>query len=474
MKLQGVGRVILLVSCWALALGGVSLPRGSSAALKTPIPDWVKEKLSNPLTERDCVDLALEFSYAVQRSKLDVDRAGAGRLSSLSAFLPSMSVASGFQRRVTGPTDFSFFDPNSGRLISGLTEEKTDDSWYLDFTVRQTLFNLADLEDLRQAQRLLTGSRLSYQNWKLEVEYNVVSQFYLLLKAMKLAEVAEESLKLSEEQLRKAENLKDQGAGTHADVLKAKVRVSESNLDLISARNRVDVERAKLLSVMGLPWMEEVRISDELQVDLSEPDSAALWKSALENRPDLRQAGFLLAAAEAARASAKARRWPSLNGTFRYSWTGRHVPDARSVMDKDYSWFVGAAVSMPLFDGLYTKSRINTASADLMKRRVDYAELKQQVALELKQALLSYREARQRFVAAREGVDAAEEDYRLSREKFQLGSGTMLELIAAEVSRTKAMSSLIEAQSDLKTAEAKLNRVAGIPIGAGGRVDRGF
>ena len=453
-----VPAIAAVVAAVCFVLLGFETPLAESG---DGLPEWVKEKLSSPLTERDCVALALEFSYAMQKSEYDVKRAKGTHLTSVSAFLPNVSMGSGFQRRVTGPTDYSFFDPTSGRLITGLTEAKSNDTWYLDFSVRQNLINLSDWADLGQARHLLNSARMGYENWKQETEYTVVAQFYSLLKAIKLAEVAQESLELSKEQLRKAENLEAQGAGTRADVLKAKVRVSESSLELITATNRVDVEKARLLSVMGLPWTEGINISEELEVNLAEPDSAALWRSAMENRPDLRQGTFLKAAAKSAQTSARASRLPSISGSFAYSWSGDHAPDERSIVDKDYYWSVGARLSIPLFDGLYTKSRIRATSADYLKQQVEYEELKQQVALDLKEALLQYREARQRYIASQEGVEAADEDYRLSQEKFQLGSGTMLELITAEVSRVRAISSFIDAQSDMKIAEALLKKVSG-------------
>ena len=181
-RVPGIAAILAAV-CFGFLGFGTPLAESGSV-----LPGRVKEKLSSPLTERDCVALALEFSYAMQKSEYDVKRAKSTHLTSVSAFLPNVSMGSGFQRRVTGPTDYSFFDPTSGRLITGLTEAKTNDTWYLDFSVRQNLINLSDWADLGQARNLLNSARMGYENWRQETEYIVVAQFYSLVKAIKLAE----------------------------------------------------------------------------------------------------------------------------------------------------------------------------------------------------------------------------------------------------------------------------------------------
>jgi outer membrane protein TolC len=58
-------------------------------------------------------------------------------------------------------------------------------------------------------------------------------------------------------------------------------------------------------------------------------------------------------------------------------------------------------------------------------------------------------------------VDVAEENLRLNKEKYKLGSGTMLDLITAQVSSTQAQSNYIQSQYDYQFAVARLEKAMG-------------
>ncbi len=62
---------------------------------------------------------------------------------------------------------------------------------------------------------------------------------------------------------------------------------------------------------------------------------------------------------------------------------------------------------------------------------------------------------------AKNAVEVAAEDLRLNKEKYKVGSGTMLDLINAQVSYTKAKSDHIQALYDYKYAVARLEKAMG-------------
>jgi len=83
------------------------------------------------------------------------------------------------------------------------------------------------------------------------------------------------------------------------------------------------------------------------------------------------------------------------------------------------------------------------------------------VQQELQEAILNHRTAAQAIVAAERGVEAAEEDLRLSRERYQQGLGTILELTEAQVNLTRARYTLVDAKTSLKISEAALAKARG-------------
>ena len=66
-----------------------------------------------------------------------------------------------------------------------------------------------------------------------------------------------------------------------------------------------------------------------------------------------------------------------------------------------------------------------------------------------------------RIEVAREGLVSAEEDYKFSQGRYQLGAGTYLDLLTAEVGLANARRTLVEAIAVARVAEAGLEYAVG-------------
>ena len=62
---------------------------------------------------------------------------------------------------------------------------------------------------------------------------------------------------------------------------------------------------------------------------------------------------------------------------------------------------------------------------------------------------------------ARRGLESATENLKLTQEKYNVGSATILDLIDAQVSLQRAQSDTVVGLAAIRVAEAQLNRVRG-------------
>ncbi|MGE5175450.1 MAG: TolC family protein, partial [Hyphomicrobiales bacterium] len=83
------------------------------------------------------------------------------------------------------------------------------------------------------------------------------------------------------------------------------------------------------------------------------------------------------------------------------------------------------------------------------------------VTVEVQQAWLSLNEAVQRIAVSKDGLASAEEDYKFSKGRYDLGAGTYLDLLNAEVNLEQARRSYVEALADARVAQADLERAIG-------------
>jgi outer membrane protein TolC len=88
--------------------------------------------------------------------------------------------------------------------------------------------------------------------------------------------------------------------------------------------------------------------------------------------------------------------------------------------------------------------------------------MKDGVLIEVKQAYLNYAANKSRINLAEKTVTQAEENYRISYNLFQKGLIRNSDLIDAEVAVFESKIKLVTSISDLKNAEALLNKAIGI------------
>jgi outer membrane protein len=416
------------------------------------------------LTVDDCVRIALEHNYSVAIAHGDIDASRSAEQRAWSGLLPQVSANTYWDRLTQGPTEQLTLNERTGEIIVAQTQSQAFVSYTMGLNASQSLFSWQSVQNLARARADVSASRYASTAAENDVAYQVKAQFYTVVKAQKLLEVSEESLERSNKQLERAQSLFELGSVAKSDVLKAKVNVAQSELDLISARNAVEMERARLAKIMGLGLQAPLEISMDL--DFEEVDVAAeqIYESALNQRPDLLEARERVNSAKAGVQAARGGGYPSLFGSFNYRWRDNQFPNSTSDLEKRYTWDVAMGISFPIFDGMVTRGSVGEAKAGLITRRNQMRDMELSVELDVKEALTGLEEARQKIRVSEDQVASAEESYKLAQEQYEVGLGTILELTDAQVELTTAESQRVEAITSYKTALALLDRASGRPV----------
>ncbi|MDI6808849.1 MAG: TolC family protein [Candidatus Eisenbacteria bacterium] len=417
------------------------------------------------LSVEDCVKIALERSPTVAVAKAQTLQSRGALNAAMSGVLPRVSASVGYTTTTNAIERYSF---SSGRFT------KTSSIYGAGSQARLSLLDRATWTRVGAAREEARASRESQASSEADVAFQVRSKYYDLVRARKLLEVAREALRLSLDQLRRSESLYSLGSVTKGDVLKAKVSVAESELGVIGAENRAQLEIVRLAALMGLLPDQSFEVDETLEESPVSIDSSAVFSAAMKERPDLKEARHRLKASNLNLGTAGAGRLPSLSLTAGYSSYVSGMPhgfnqfvfgntkDATTGVDlKNYSWDVGLEVSIPIFDGLLTRGNTQQARAQHVAAKESLRQLELNAQLEVKEAILALKEAREKLVSSKEGLLSAEESYKLSKEKYDVGSGTMLELIDSEVGLARARSSYVDALSSVKVAQAMIVRASG-------------
>lgn len=410
------------------------------------------------LTMEECVEIALEHNPDIVRGEFTVKIAGKDVTVALSNFLPSASSYLQFYQFKQGPT--------SPRIVQGIYIDAQPaierEQYSSGVSVNQSILDGGySIFNYMRSRSLKNSATFGFEDTKQTTILLVKERYYNLIKSEKLLEVAEETLRGSEESFKRAEVLYEVGKAPKSDVLQAKFQLETDRLGLIRAQNDLAIARASLNHVLGFDVDNDIKVEDNLnipEIDVTYQDAMSY---ALSDHPLLKQRSFDAKAAKDGIGAEVAQFLPSLSAFFQYSWSHQNLNEIKNYFDTDYSMYYGLYLSVPIFQGF---SRVaNTAKARLSyKSSIEALEQgKRDVALELKQSYFELEQSRKSIAVSRNAVEAADEGLRLNREKYTLGAGTMLDLITAQVSYAQAQSDHIQALYDHKYAVARLQKAMG-------------
>ena len=77
---------------------------------------------------------------------------------------------------------------------------------------------------------------------------------------------------------------------------------------------------------------------------------------------------------------------PSLSVYYAYSWSHKDFDQISHIFDKDYGWYMGATLSLPIFQGFSRYAYCGKARLAYMSNQEALAQAKREVALEVQQA----------------------------------------------------------------------------------------
>jgi outer membrane protein len=418
------------------------------AALALAVAVWTFPCISGArvYTLDECIETAMVSSTTLARAEASLAGARAGVMSSWSGVLPRVSA--GLSR--------------SDHMTAAGGSETTDSGVSGSVSLSQTLFDGATFASISGASHSRTASEASLDATTREVILGVRQAYYGLLKAVQLRDVQREALDLAREQMRKTESLFGLGSASKSDLLKAQVQVSQEELTLITAEKTAATARAGLCYAIGIDVTTEIEAVDPPAEPSDEGALTYVLDEAIARRPDIRAQEETVTAARRSLLAAKAGRWPDLALSVQYSRSQGSFDEFFNDVSDEYSRSVSVSMSLPVFDGLSTTASIARAKATLWSYELALKDAKLSAAYQIETARLTVDEQRSRVATAETVLARADEDLKVSEERFRLRSASMLELIDARVAYSRARADLVQARYDHESAKAELKTALGL------------
>lgn len=398
------------------------------------------------LSLRDAMQAAVDENPDVQLFKERITQAEDQAFTQLGTMLPNVSAtASGSRRR--------FF---LGSFAGAAGVSSPRDFYEARVSLTQNIFSLSLIQRWRAARTNIEVSSLDSETTKMDTMATVGLAYLETLRAQAAVKARMADVKLNNELLRLAVERKYAGMATSLDVTRAKVQLENEKQRLLVARNEYDRATLNLIRAIGLSFDVTLVLTDKLNLrEVPEQTVEEALQVATENRVELKAQKKRERLAELSLSSVTMERVPSLTGSGDVGMIGNQIPDALTTDN------VQLLFSIPLFDGGQREGRISESRSLVRQETIRTRDIRYQVALEVRDALLTLESTQQQVAVAKEGLRLSLKELDLARQRFSVGVATNIEVTDAQTRVAQARDNLIEALFNFNASRVNLARAQG-------------
>ena len=417
---------------------------------------------------------------------------------------------------------FSALRQQGGRQIFnggsfGATSDVNQSQYSLDFGYR---INSATLitPKLQRANRDAVDADITGSAEVLRS--NVTQQYLSALQAEDRAKLQDTLLVAAKSQLVLAQARAIVGSATQLDVTRAEVALSQQQVQVLQARNQIEIEKLRLFQLMGITQPPDVVLTTQFDVEPEPPPLPELLASARERNPVILALRSREKVADLNVRREKGQYSPTLSintgiSGYTYSYTNSNFPvqqalsqassaqascirteEVRAVLNlsndlaacnsfvltdaqaaelrRQNSQFpfrfqnsprsLSATLSLPLFDGFAREQRVQEAQASSADARYNVRARELAIIADVTAAYLTLKTAQQTSALQEQNSAKARLELKFTQDRYSGGQATFVDLIESRAAYERAESDRINAIYDYHKAFAALESAVGRPL----------
>jgi outer membrane protein len=415
-----------------------------------------------PLTLEVSIDKALKNSIVINIAKEGSKGATAQKREAFTGFLPKFSTSYSYTRLNEVPNLKlpEGFPPLILTPIEMVTGTQNNYNWVIE--AKQPLFAGGGILANYQANSIGEDAAHLEETAKYQdVVQEVKVAYFNILRAQRIQGAAQQSVEMLSAHRDVAENYFNVGMIPKNDLLHAEVELANGKQALVRAKNAVELAKSSFNTVLKRKIFTPVEVVDILAYHPLNQSFEECLNVAQQARPELKISSLKATQAGKFVRVAQSDYFPALSLVGNYRRSG----DNPSVSGSDYqdaeNWSVMAVASWNFWEWGKTKFRVDASKSRENQALEASKELNDQITLEIKNAYLMLQETESQIVVWQKVIEQAEENFRISEERYKERVATSTEVLDAQTLLTKAKSEYANALGDYNVNYAKLQRAMG-------------
>lgn len=397
------------------------------------------------LTLQEAIDLTLKANHTIKEQEFLLQEAQYNYKTYQSPFYPSINA--------TYSTD------RTNRISSQRTRKTSGN---LGANIQLNLFNgLSDYYNLASYKSLSKAQEHQLQATKEDIILLVKTAYINVLRQKQNVIVAEQSKALLEEQRRESAEFYRVGLIPKNDLLEVEVELNNSIQTLLSAKSNL----AYSLKNLERYTRTKINLKDLIELRLHQP---TLIESTLKNlmyqkRSELLFLDSVIQSKDYLVKSAKGNFLPNINVIGDYMRYGEDYKLTKRTNKYNDETMITLQINLNLFNGFNDKYTLESTKVNKLAFESQRITLLEDLDLQLFSALETYNLSLNAYKVALSALAQAEENYRISQNRYKERIQSTSDFLDAEYLLTQARTNVVLNRYAILQALAEIERITQTP-----------
>lgn len=395
-------------------------------------------------TMQQCMQYAVEHNHEVKQSELELDNYKMTKTGAIGNFLPSLGATVGTQY-------------NFGRAIDPETNLYTDVStFYNGYSLQASLpvfDGFSRLHALKAAKASELMGHHALRQRQDQTALDVLRAYADVAYYDGLVMMANEKVKETEQLLKQTQVMEEVGRKSAADVAQVESQKAEADYELLHQQNLYASALLELKKTMAFP------LNDGLSIEFIPNADNRLAASIVEEQsfnrelnPELQAAQYKMQASKYEWRQARASLLPALslsaglNTTYNKTLHSETAASFSSQLKNNLGEFVGATLSIPLFNRLQSITNIRKAKNRYKIAQEAYAQKQLELEKLGREAWQDWLAYQKQTIQMEKKVEADSLSYQLTRRQFEEGLSTAIDLHTTSTQLLQSKATLLQCQ----------------------------
>ena len=408
-----------------------------------------------------CIEYGVQNNLDVKQQTLNYENTSIDYKQSNFSRYPSLNAGTGYSfswGRSIDPTSNDFIAVESQFMNAGLNSSVT-------------LFNGFRINNsVKQSRTALEAAQYDLEASRDEITLNIVATYMNVIFNMELYENARAQLNSTRQQAERTRVQVEAGALPKSNLLNIQAQEATNELNMINQENALTLSMLQLKQYLQLPANYPMEISvPEMgveEIQMSSISQEEVYNQALETLPQMKSMEYNLQSSEYGVAVARGNLYPrlTLSGGIQTNYSSFAGSSYGDQFKDNLNENLSLNLNIPIFNAY--NARLNVQRSTVMQKGTEIRAEKTRnlIRQNIEIAYNDVVAASKSFSASEKQVNAREESFRMTQQRYELGAADFTEYQIAENDLFRAKSDLLRAKYDLIYKMKILDYYQGKPL----------